>query len=204
MNYQLETDSGDHFILTNAVKLIKDIPGIICELGTRRGGSLKTIVEGLLENEDVNRNVVGVDPYGNINYQSKEDVYSKLDYTNTMRNEAMCALYNFICYKPINLVMFHLEDAEFFDRFADGVPFYNQEKQILNEYAFVYFDGPHSTDLVLKEMLFFQPRSPKGSVWVFDDVSGYYPHDEETEQWLFANGWELLEKTSQKASYKKL
>lgn len=53
-------------------------------------------------------------------------------------------------------------------------------------------------------MLFFQPRSPKGSVWVFDDVSGYYPHDEETEQWLFANGWELLEKTSQKASYKKL
>ena len=204
LNYRLETDSQDYHVLANATRDIKDIPGLICEIGTRRGGSMKVIIDALLENRDFDRNVVGLDPYGNIDYNFTQDETKKLDYTNDMRNETFYSLYGYVMNKPVNLVLHVLEDTEFFKRFSDGVPFYKESKTIINDYALVFFDGPHHTDPILKEMEFFQPRTQKGGIWVFDDVKDYYPHNEVIEPWLFANGWELIDKTVHKASYRKM
>ena len=199
----LETDSLDYHVLANAVTSIKNIPGAVCEIGTRRGGSLKVIIDTLLVNQDFQRNVVCIDPYGNIDYFPGElegDRPLKLDYTNDMRNEAIPAIYEYVQGKPVNVVFQCMEDVEFFKRFADGIPFYNDYKVVESSYALVFFDGPHTLEALIDEVDFFQQRSNVGSMWVFDDIE-LYPHDL-LEEKLFKNNWELVEKTQRKASYR--
>lgn len=206
MNYNiidLPGDSGDYDLLFNAAKSIKDVPGAVCEIGTRRGGSLKVIVDGLLTNGDHNRNVVCIDPYGNIDYADNEQVTRKLDYTNDMRNETLPNIYGYMQGKPVNVVFVCMEDTEYFNRFADGIPFYQEHKILETQYSLVFFDGPHDTPSLYKELEFFYPRSVKGTQFIFDDIA-VYPHDK-IEQDLFANGFELVEygKQGRKASYVK-
>lgn len=202
MNLRLETDNADYHVLQNAVKAVKNVPGMICEIGTRRGGSLAHIINALGENQDINRNIVFIDPYGNIEYAQKDDVKrTATDYTNLMRNETLAALYFHVGRHPVNPVPMIMEDTEFFRRFADGVPFYMGNKIIETQYALVFFDGPHDVPSILAEIDFFQPRSPLGAIWVFDDVVGYYDHDK-IESTILSTGWKLLEKTDRKASYR--
>jgi hypothetical protein len=201
MNLKLETDNADYEVLQNAVEKAKGVPGMICEIGTRRGGSLAHIINTLGRIEDFNRNIVFIDPYGSIEYAQKDNVKrANTDYTNLMRNETLAALYYYVGNHPVNPVPFIMEDTEFFKRFADGVPFYRGGKVIENQYALVFFDGPHDVPSLITEIEFFHPRSVRGSVWVFDDVVGYYDHDT-IEQMIFGLGWKLIEKTDRKASY---
>lgn len=200
----IESDSLNYEVLANAVLKIKDVPGIVCEIGTRRGGSLKVIVDNLIKNEDFNRNIVCLDPYGNIDYfmgEKETDRPLKLDYTNTMRNQAMSAIYEYVEEKPVNVVFMCLEDTEFFKRYTDGVPFYNEFKTVEEKYALVFFDGPHTAEALDTELAFFDPRSAVGTVWVFDDTE-LYDHDS-VEKQLFSLGWELIEQTPRKSSYVK-
>lgn len=198
----LTTDSEDYHVLSNAVKQIKDVPGIVCEIGTRRGGSMKLIIDTLLENNDLNRNVIGLDPYGNIGYSSSEGYIVRYDYTNAMRNETFTALYSYVQNKPVNLVMHILEDTEFFKRYADGVPFYHDYKTVLKDYSLIFFDGPHDIKSVLDEMEFFKSRAPAGSMWVIDDIH-VFPYDI-LKQWLLDNNFAVFEESRVKASFKKL
>lgn len=200
--YRLETDCEDYHVLSNAVKQIKDIPGIICEIGTRRGGSLKLIVDALLENLDYDRNIISLDPYGNIEYVSSEGERVRYDYTNDMRNETIVALYQYLMGKPVNVVMYILEDTEFFDRFHAGVPFYKDYKTVLNTYSLVFFDGPHDVSAVLKEMEFFLSRSSIGTVWVIDDIH-VFPY-QSIKDILLNVGFEVFEESRVKASFKKV
>ena len=110
-------------------------------------------------------------------------------------------LYAYVHQKPISLHVLTLEDTEYFSRFGDGFPVYNEEKHVEITYAHVFFDGPHDVKSLKKEIDFFHSRSVKGSTWVFDDVVGYYPHDEQIEPYLQELGWKLLEKQAPKASY---
>lgn len=199
----LPGDSMDYDLLFEAANSVKGVPGAICEIGTRRGGSLKHIVDGLLSAGDNNRNVVCIDPYGNIDYADNEQVKMKLDYTNDMRNETLPNIYMYLQGKPVNVVFMCMEDTEFFNRFSDGVPFYQEHKIMENEYALVFFDGPHDTPSLFKELEFFYPRSTTGTQFIFDDIA-VYPHDK-IEESLFANGFELVRYGSQgrKASYVK-
>ena len=187
----LPGDSFDYELLYMAAASIKNVPGAVCEIGTRRGGSLRYIIDGLLSVGDTNRNVVCIDPYGNIEYASGENEVIRQDYTNNMRNESLPNIYTYVQNRPINVVFFCLEDTEFFNRFADGVPFYQEYKEVVNQYAMVFFDGPHDTPSLLKELEFFYPRSPIGAQWVFDDVS-LYPHDIIHNN-LLANGFAVAQ-----------
>lgn len=202
MEKNYETDSHDYHILQDAAKLILGIPGAVCEIGTRKGGSALMVVDALLENGDRNRNMICLDPYGNLDYIVAEGHVSKSDYTNTMRNQAYSSIYANIIDKPINLVVMCLDDAEFFNRFGDGFPFYQEHKTVVNLYAFVFFDGPHDSASILKEIEFFNNRSPLGAVWVFDDLD-FYDHAGRIEPVLFNYGWSIVAKTTKKASYRK-
>jgi cephalosporin hydroxylase len=199
ISLDLPTDSATYHVLSNAAKMIKGVPGIVCEIGTRRGGSLEHIVNGLLENQDHGRNMVCIDPYGNIEYERKQGDIARTEYTNDMRIEAQIAINAFLLGKPINVVYHCLEDTEFFVRYGDGVPFYNEVKIVETEYAFVFFDGPHGTEAVMKEIEFFHPRAAQNSVWVFDDWQTY--DHAVIENWIFERGWRLVEQTHSKASY---
>ena len=218
-----ETDSQEYDILWNAAKNIKGVDGAIVEIGTRRGGSAKIIIDALVENNDTNRSMFCIDPYGNIDleitninasvhypgkYKVEGDPMSletsfptKFDYTNDMRNRVIPSLYYYAYQRGFNFTFFCLEDHEFFNRYSDGVPVYEQQKKLENDYAFVFFDGPHTNEAVDMEIKFFLDRSPKGATWVFDDI-WMYDHNK-FEKIMFDAGFETLEKRQIKASYYK-
>ena len=118
--------------------------------------------------KDKNHWHLGVDPYGNLNYEHYDDsgAYT-CDYTNSMKLQ----LIKDIDYE--NFTLFPMGDDEFMKRFHDGVPIYRNEKEVINKYDLVHFDGPHKTIDVLKEVLFFAERSKPGTVFIFDDYPKY-------------------------------
>ena len=202
VEHLLETDSSDYNILYEAVYLTKDIEGMVCEIGTRLGGSLKFIIDALIASASYKRNVLSIDPYGNIEYDASDNRKAiKLDYSNDMRYFAAHNLYRYILNAPISLVMFTLEDTEFMSRFADGVPFYNDYKKIETKYSLVFFDGPHTTKAVIKETEFFVERASSGAVFVYDDINDY--DHTQIENILFKSGFTLLRygTNKTKASY---
>tara|TARA_B100001996_G_C18667085_1_gene595262 strand:+ start:813 stop:1583 length:771 start_codon:yes stop_codon:yes gene_type:complete len=206
---KIETDGNNYEILVSATKQIKNIDGIVCEIGTRLGGSAKWMIDTLVDNNDTNRLFIAIDPYGNIEYDYGDgDLGSKLQfqgYTNTMRKEAVPFLYLYGLQRLSHFIFFNFEDTEFFSRFSDGIPIYSDSgKVLINLYSLVYFDGPHDYKTVKKEVEFFNTRTHIGSLYVFDDVKGHYDHKKIEEELLFNNGWEIFEVSPQKISYKKV
>jgi hypothetical protein len=217
-------DSQEYEVLVNAVANVGNTPGAVVEIGTRRGGSAKMIIDTLVNNHNNHRSMFCIDPYGNIDlditninasihYPGKYEVEgdpmakdvkfaTKFDYTNDMRNRIIPSLYYYAFNAGLNFTFFCLEDHEFFERYGDGVPVYDEKKTYVDQYAFVFFDGPHTNEAVIEEVSFFASRSPIGAVWVFDDI-WMYDHDKIEQDYMFVNGFEILEKKSIKASYKK-
>lgn len=217
------TDSQQYEILWNAAANINGVEGAVVEIGTRRGGSAKIIIDALMSKQDTNRSMFCIDPYGNIDYPETNKAIStfsphipvtgdpqatdivnqiKHDYDNDMRNRIIPSLYYYAYQAGLNFTFFCLEDTEFFDRYADGVPVYDEHKKLEDKYAFVFFDGPHTNAAVITEINFFIPRSNIGTMFVFDDI-WMYNHDL-IEKILFDNGFEVFEKKEIKASYKKV
>ena len=198
---RLGVDNVDYHIVIEGVKMVADVPGMTCEIGIREGGSSQYIMETLRETGQTKTHVA-IDPFGNIICEARDGDFGRFDYTNIMRNRCLIGLYQLSIDLNINLVFFQLEDTEFFNRFADGVPLYNEHKFMANIYSFVFFDGPHGTDAIIKEFNFFNERAPSGAVFVFDDIT-FYNFSKIEQEHLIPSGWELVSKTSAKASYKK-
>ena len=217
------TDSQEYEILFEGASEAKNVAGAAVEIGTRRGGSAKMIIDAMKDGIP-NRPMFCIDPYGNIEIDctnlnmsmhnpdrtiegekiSKELTSpQRFDYDNNMRNRIIPSLYYYGYTNGFNFSFFCLEDTEFFNRFSDGVPTYNEQKNIINEYAFVFFDGPHDNKCLDLETEFFTPRAVVGSVFVFDDI-WMYDHDEIVEKRLFEAGFETIRKGNVKASYKKV
>lgn len=199
------TDNIDYHILIEGIELVKNIPGMTCELGIRMGGGSHYIMEALAKTNQ-RKTHIGIDPYGNILYQGTNGAYTRYDYTNEMRNKCMINLYQLSLDLGINFLFFPLEDTEFFKRYADGVPVYQNmgitdgDKFLEKQYSFVFLDGPHSTHSLITEFNFFNERMSKGAVIVFDDHNVYDINYLEQNH-IFSSGWELVTKTSVKASY---
>lgn len=198
----LPGDSWDYDLIYKGIELSKDTEGLCVEIGVRLGGGSKEIVDGIAA-FCPNKIAIAIDPYGSILYQHKENHFVRLDYTEDMKAECMMNLYKYVKAKKVHFVFFNLEDTEFFNRFSDGIPIYSIDKTIINKYSFVFFDGPHAVDAIKAEIDFFLPRIEKGACFCFDDVSTidvYYNHDT-IEQYLFDNGFKVIEKRDKKALY---
>lgn len=195
----LSTDSSDYHLISEAVKAVKNVDGLTCEIGLRAGGGSEYILRAL-KVTDQNKTHIAIDPYGNIEYESHEGLVERLDYTNTMRDTCMIDMYTLARALNINFLFFPLEDTEFFKRYADGVPVYQEYKTIESSYAFVHFDGPHAHEPLVTEFKFFDARAPKGAHFVFDDVR-FYDHEKFEQEYIFPAGWDLVRKTFVKASY---
>jgi len=161
----LETDSAEYELLKDAVISTKGM-GLVIEFGTRKGGSMQQIMD-CLEKGDT---VLSVDPYGNILYNTGWAGRTRLDYTNDMRNEAMANLYAYAKEKGVNFIHFSLEDAEFFSRFDDGVPIYDVEKRIVDNYAMAFLDAGHTIEDIFEQLCFFATRMAEGAKVVVDDI----------------------------------
>jgi cephalosporin hydroxylase len=217
------TDSSEYEILINAVQALKSsVPGGVVEIGTRRGGSARMIIDGMVASGNAGRTMLCIDPYGNIeidctnvnmtvHYPGQHEVQGdpmsktttkplRFDYTNSMRDRVIPSLYYYAYDAGMNFAFLCLEDSEFFKRYSDGFPTYETTKALLNEYAFVFYDGPHTNEKVIEEIDFFLPRTGVGGVYVFDDI-WMYSHDELIESKLIDSGFRILEKGAIKVSY---
>lgn len=197
--YNLPGDSEDYYLLTKGVELSANTSGLCCEIGLRAGGGSKYIIDAIAT-YCPGKTHIAIDPYGNIPYEHKEGDIVRLDYNNEMRNECLYNLYGYCQEKKVNFQFFNLEDTEFFKRYADGVPVYDIEKRIENQYSFIHFDAAHAVYPLAIEMKFFLSRMNIGGCWGFDDIEGYYNHDE-IEQYVLSVGFKLIEKTHRKALY---
>jgi len=199
---ELPTDSANYEVLTEGIKTVKNIKGMTCEIGLRRGGGTKHIIDALVESGQKDKVHIAIDPYGNIEYADGNERIIRCDYTNKMRDECMVELYLYCLQMGISFIFFNLEDIEFFKRFADGVPVYQEVKTIQNEYSFVHFDGPHEKEILKTEIQFFHERTPVGAVFVFDDVA-LYDHEAHIHPVLKDLGWTLFLATDRKWAYRK-
>jgi len=189
----IQGDSGEYEILHEACRTL-DNNLFTAEIGVRQGAGTKVILDSLKDKKHWH---IGIDPYGNLNYEHYDKQESiTCDYTNSMKLQLI---------KDIdceNFTLFPMEDDEFMKRFHDGVPIYREEKQIINTYDLVHFDGPHKTVDVIKEAIFFGERSKPGTVFVFDDYK-YFNMDSVLRIIVNEFNFMLLKKGEHKMSLKR-
>jgi hypothetical protein len=168
----LGTDSLDYPILIDGCRAAFPAIGPTVEIGTREGGSSQMIMQTFAE-AGKHRPHIAIDPYGNIEYAAYQGGVYRADYTNTMRNRAISALYKVADELNYNFIYMPLTDTEYFARFADGMPIYDEYATLCSQYSLVFFDGPHERNAIADEIAFFGPRMSPVAVWVFDDVLSY-------------------------------
>ena len=198
----LGTDSYEYEILEECVKLIKDVPGLTCEIGLRLGGGSEIIMRALHHTHQTERVHIAIDPYGSIDYQSAEGVTGKHRYGNKMFYSAMVGLYGIAAEIDQHFLFFPMEDSEFFNRFNSGIPIYRDCKYLEQNYALVHFDGPHTSEAITNEFVFFGHRCHPGSIFVFDDIDKF-PYEKLVNQFLLPQDWKLIKKGVRKAAYRK-
>lgn len=192
----IEGDSLEYEFLENAVKRLDNPIGTSVEIGVRRGLGSKIIIDTYRKyHPNILLVHLGIDPYGNIKYNDNDMMVVRLDYTNQMKQQMLKDFSEL--YPEFHFV--NLEDSEFFKRFADGYPVYEQFKRKLNQYEIVHFDGPHDTYNVMKEVQFFEERKPKQCVYIFDDIDNY--RIDNIGYYLLQKGFKELDKGKRKRSY---
>ena len=92
-----------------------------------KGGGTKAILD-MLRYTEQKKIHIAIDPFGNIEYEHWENKKEKLDYTNKMKNNMLKHLYAYCSNYDMECLFFSLEDTEFFTRYADGIPIYNEYK----------------------------------------------------------------------------
>ena len=129
-----------------------------CEIGVREGLGTKIIMDNIINNYIH----VGVDPYGNLNYQHYDNTGSyTCDYTDEMRDTM---LNDFKPYRNEGkFVLCNMTDTQFM----------NDTEHKDSKFAFVHFDGPHMTKDVITEAVWFANRSAPITRFVFDDFTKY-------------------------------
>ena len=157
----IQGDSIEYDMLKLACDSLTGDDLFTCEIGVRQGEGSKIILDAFKNKKHWH---IGIDPYGNLNYEHYDNSGKyTCDYTNSMKLQ----LIKDLDYE--NFTLFSMGDDEFMKRFSDGVPIYRNEKEIINHYDLVHFDGPHKTFDVVKEAVFFAERSKPGTVFIFDD-----------------------------------
>lgn len=202
----MPTDSSEYELLREAASMGAKIEGASCEIGVRRGGGSRMIMEQFVA-AGVLKSHIMVDPWGDIPYLTTEEnrVILPTDYTNEMRAVFLMELGLWCRDKPVNPVVINATDVEFFKRYPDYVQTY-VGGQLINEthYCMVHLDGPHSSVPVNAEASFFAPRMKPGAMLVCDDVEGYYDHWEKCDPYIRSLGFELYKRGQRKAIYRRL
>ena len=129
-----------------------------CEIGVREGLGSKIIMDGVRNNYIH----VGVDPYANLKYQHYDNgpAYTA-DYTDEMRDTLLNDLMPYR--KQGKFTLCNMTDKDFM----------TVSKHQDSKFAFVHFDGPHTTKDVLNESIWFANRCAPHTRFVFDDYKTY-------------------------------
>lgn len=195
----IEIDGLHYEELKQAIIETKNIPGATVEIGTRRGGSSIMIMEG---NLGMNKPHISIDPYGNIDYHDRVGIH-KSNYTNNMKTQTMSSLFSWAYINNYNFIFYNLEDTEFFNRFADGIPIYEDNKRIENKFSLVFVDGPHNNQAVLDAFEYFKDKIQLKGQIVFDNYD-HYDHNSFIEPIILSNNFILHNTGIDKKVYKRI
>lgn len=160
-------DSGEYNLLEKWSKNFDCQGHYSCEIGVREGQGSKIILDNVINNYFH----IGVDPYGDRKYQHFDnDIHYYWEgtkdgrpptYPDSMRDSMLKDFEDYRVRGKFHFV--NKTDIDFMN-----TPDYN--KMI---YAFVFFDGPHTTKDVLREAIWFADRSANHTRFVFDDHHHY-------------------------------
>lgn len=199
-NLEIDSPVETYEVLKKHINDLTGVPGLTCEVGLRKGGGTKFILDSFLEINDARPHVC-IDPYGNIMYHDIVGAH-RSNYNDIMKNETLSELYKYAYEKSLNIIFFNLEDSEFYKRFSDGVPIYDQTKQIVNNYCLVHIDGQHEINAVRLAATFFIPRiSPRG-ILAFDNTD-HYDHTT-IHNLMITNNFALVDDVAHKKIYKRI
>jgi len=160
-------DSTDYDLLEKWTKGF-DCQGYkTCEIGVREGLGSKIIMDNVVNNYIH----IGVDPYGDLEYQHCDDQADRTwigyekgvapTYPDSMRDTM---LHDFKPYRNQGkFTLCNMTDTKFM----------NDTEHRHSTFAFVHFDGPHMTKDVLTEAIWFANRSAPHTRFVFDDHDTY-------------------------------
>lgn len=201
-------DSGEYELLAQGVELSKEVEGMLCEVGLREGLGTKFIIDAAIIHRPGSV-VVSVDPYGSILYKPRHHMEPcRLDYTNDMHKQCIADLSAYVVGKNIEWLFSKLTDQKFFEIYADGVPLYDLEEQVVNKYSFCHLDGPHSVEDLCREIDWFAERMDAGAILAIDDITLDFVPLEEVEDHMGINDengrFERVVKGMKKALYKRL
>jgi hypothetical protein len=166
----IEGDSKEYEVFEEAIKQLTNPIGATVEIGVRRGMGSKMIIDSFRKHHpNVTLNHLGIDPYGNIEYNPMEaHLNVRLDYTNDMKRDALLDFTK--DYPEFHLVC--LEDTEFFYRYPNGYPVYDQYKikKSVSRGQPELYPGSMVLDLANRE-----PCSPIAETWpmiqkIFDSL----------------------------------
>lgn len=212
----LPTDSTEYELLISAATEAARIYGAGAEIGVRRGGGSRMIMDAFIA-AGVYKDHLMIDPWGDINYLTTEagpgyrQFYT--DYTNDMRMQFFEELGAYYRGKQVNPVVVNMEDTEFFRMFAGNRahgdaadlgywPVYRDKHKVaVTRFCIVHLDGPHSSGPVIEEVDFFAPRMLAGAMLVCDDVN-LYDHAKAEERIL--RDFEVAARGQRKCVYRRL
>lgn len=196
-----QTDGYDYWMLADSMDSIRDVNGLVVEVGLGPGDGSKTILSRLSLNNDLDRTLVVLDPYGGLPYREKETSIQPCQYDNALAHKVLQGLHEYAAEIGAHFIYLPLEDSEFIARFQDGVPIYTGgHKELVNTYALVHFDGPHCLEAVKRETAFFSLRSVVGSMFVYDDVRNYHHIQIHI---MLGRDWTVIEQTDKKMAYRR-
>ena len=157
-NIMIRGDSTEYDLLEKWTKDF-DCQGYkTCEIGVREGLGSKIIMDNVRNNYIH----VGVDPYGNLEYQHYDDTGAyTCDYTDDMRDTMLND------FKP------YRNEGKFTLCNMTDTQFMNDTEHKDSKFMFVHLDGPHMTKDVMTEAVWFANRSVKGTRIMFDDYPKY-------------------------------
>jgi len=202
--HELTTDGNNYDLVQDACVSVLNIPGMICEVGCNHGGGMALLIKEFVRLGQPDRVFVGVDPYGDLPYQSSDrGVAKSTGYHNQTKNSFLSKIYALCHALEVNLTFINMTDTQFFARFADGIPVYVNTEAVHSTYALVVIDGPHTTSVVGEEFAFFKTRMSPGGIIIFDDI-GDYDHMGFEPQILAAGFERVLALASYKRAYRKL
>ena len=171
----LSTDSSSYELLYAAACETALLPGASCEIGVREGGSSELILMATQANKS-SRIHIAIDPWGGMPYPMGGGLITGRIYPDAMRQRTLANLYALAHQMELDLIVFPWCDTDFYERCAEGVPFYREETSaLITSYNLVHIDGPHSTEAVMNAATFFAGRMVDGGQLVFDDVA-FYDH----------------------------
>jgi hypothetical protein len=169
--YDIEGDGAEYEVLLEQAERVKDVPGIVCEIGGLWGFGTFLLMNAMGND----KKYLLIDPYGNIPYDDVFGSTRRWNYSNKVKATMMMNIGRWCAEKEYDFYFYPMTDLEFMRRFADGIPVFDENPIGMTEYCLVHVDGPHTTPLVMRETEFFIPRVALGGAIVFDDI-GQYDH----------------------------